>query len=42
LEPESEDGLCAWNFFDTGLKQGDDYPVLRLPVAAALATRRVD
>ena len=39
LEPEAEDGLCAWNFFDEGLKQGGDYPVLRLPVAAALTTR---
>ena len=39
LEPQSEDGLCAWNFFDESLKQGADYPVLRLPVAAALATR---
>jgi dipeptidyl-peptidase 4 len=40
LEPQSEDGLCAWNFFDEGLKQGADYPVLRLPVAATLATRK--
>jgi dipeptidyl-peptidase 4 len=39
LEPQSEDGLCAWNFFDEGLKQGADYPVLRIPVAAALETR---
>jgi hypothetical protein len=41
LEPESEDGLCAWNFFDEGLKQGGDYPVLRLPAAVALTTRMV-
>jgi len=40
LEPEAEDGFCAWNFFDEGLKQGSDYPVVRLPVAVALATRR--
>jgi dipeptidyl-peptidase-4 len=39
LEPQSEDGLCAWNFFDEGLKQGADYPVLRLAVAVPLATR---
>jgi dipeptidyl-peptidase-4 len=39
LEPQSEDGLCAWNFFDEGLKQGADYPVLRLPLPADLATR---
>jgi dipeptidyl-peptidase 4 len=30
LEPESEDGLCAWNFFDTGVREGSDYPVLRV------------
>jgi dipeptidyl-peptidase 4 len=31
LEPQAEDGLCAWNFFDAGLKEGQDFPVLRLP-----------
>jgi dipeptidyl-peptidase-4 len=30
LEPESEDGLCTWNFFDAGLVESSDYPVLRL------------
>jgi dipeptidyl aminopeptidase/acylaminoacyl peptidase len=30
LEPESEDGLCTWNFFDEVLAEGHDYPVLRL------------
>ncbi len=30
LEPESEDGLCTWNCFDAGLREGSDYPVLRL------------
>jgi hypothetical protein len=30
LEPESEDGLCVWNFFDTELKEASDYPVWRL------------
>ena len=38
LEPLSEDGLCAWNFFDEGLKQGADYPVLRLPLQVPLPT----
>jgi hypothetical protein len=42
LEPQSEDGLCAWNFFDEALKLGADYPVVRLPAAAALATRPVN
>jgi hypothetical protein len=30
LEPRSEDGLATWNFFDAGLKEGSDYPVVRL------------
>ncbi len=30
LEPRSEDGLAAWNFFDTALKPGADFPVARL------------
>ena len=30
LEPRSEDGLAAWNFFDADLKAGSDFPVLRL------------
>jgi hypothetical protein len=33
LEPESEDGLCTWNFFDAAQPEGSDYPVLRLPAA---------
>ena len=30
LEPRSEDGLAAWNFFDAELKPGGDFPVTRL------------
>ena len=30
LEPGSEDGLATWNFFDEGLKDGTDFPVVRL------------
>ena len=30
LEPQSEDGLATWNFFDEALQEGKDYPVLRL------------
>ena len=29
LEPLSEDGLGTWNFFDAGLKAGEDFPVVR-------------
>lgn len=30
LEPESEDGLTTWNFFDADLKKGGRYPVTRI------------
>jgi dipeptidyl aminopeptidase/acylaminoacyl peptidase len=36
LEPQSEDGLATWNFFDAGLADGKDFPVLRLPKAVPL------
>ncbi len=41
LEPQSDDGLTTWNFFDAALKEKDDFPVLRLPAAAPLLTTRV-
>jgi hypothetical protein len=30
LEPQSDDGLVTWNFFDGALTSGAAYPVLRL------------
>lgn len=30
LEPQSDDGLVTWNFFDRALKPGAVYPVMRL------------
>ena len=36
LEPESEDGLAAWNFFDDHISQGSVFPVLRVRSAADL------
>ncbi|MDQ3244061.1 MAG: M14 family metallopeptidase [Gemmatimonadota bacterium] len=30
LEPESDDGLATWNYFDTSLRVGGSYPVLKL------------
>ena len=36
LEPQSEDGLVTWNFFDSVLKEGQDFPVLRLPTKVPL------
>jgi dipeptidyl aminopeptidase/acylaminoacyl peptidase len=41
LEPQSEDGLATWNFFDDGVKEGKDFPVLRLPAAAPMTFGRV-
>jgi hypothetical protein len=41
LEPQSEDGLCTWNYFDAALRAGEDYPVLRLPAKAAVSTGKV-
>jgi hypothetical protein len=31
LEPQSSDGLATWNFFDEVIKEGKDFPVLRVP-----------
>lgn len=39
LEPQSEDGLTTWNFFDEGLAEGSDFPVLRLTGKTGLRTR---
>jgi dipeptidyl aminopeptidase/acylaminoacyl peptidase len=41
LEPQADDGLCTWNFFDDSLKEGQDYPVLRLPVPVPITSGRV-
>ncbi|HEX4614039.1 MAG TPA: S9 family peptidase, partial [Urbifossiella sp.] len=38
LEPGAEDGLTTWNFFDTGLTPGADFPVLRLATIPAVLT----
>jgi hypothetical protein len=37
LEPESDDGLTTWNFFDATLRAGEAHPVMR--VAQPLAGR---
>jgi dipeptidyl-peptidase-4 len=42
LEPQSEDGLATWNYFDAGLKQGSDFPVVRIPSTVQMITRDVD
>ncbi len=41
LEPQAEDGLCTWSFFENGIREGADYPVLRLPDETPLLTTPV-
>jgi dipeptidyl aminopeptidase/acylaminoacyl peptidase len=41
LEPQSEDGLVTWNFFDHALAEGKDFPVVRLPKHVPLTVCRV-
>jgi hypothetical protein len=39
LEPESDDGLTAWNFFDARLSNGKPYPVVRLTEDISVSSR---
>ena len=41
LEPQCEDGLTTWNFFDAGMTVGGDFPVVRIVQAVELPTRSV-
>jgi dipeptidyl aminopeptidase/acylaminoacyl peptidase len=41
LEPMSEDGLVTWNFFDDAIREGQDFPVLRLAAAVPVRAGRV-
>lgn len=41
LEPESSDGLVAWNFFDKTIQEGADYPVFTLTKPVTLPTTAV-
>jgi dipeptidyl aminopeptidase/acylaminoacyl peptidase len=41
LEPQSDDGLVTWNFFDAALHEGGDFPVMRLLAPVALTSGRV-
>ena len=38
VEPESDDGLVTWNFFDDQFQRGELYPIMRLPNATDLET----
>lgn len=39
LEPESDDGLVNWNFFDAWLEPGTPVPVIKIMSAGGLRTR---
>jgi hypothetical protein len=39
LEPESDDGLVTWNFWDASLEVGKRFPVFKLLTAEKLITR---
>jgi dipeptidyl-peptidase-4 len=41
LEPQAEDGLCAWSFFAELVQEGKDFPVLRLPKKTPLTSGAV-
>jgi len=41
LDPESDDGLTTWNFFDEALTVGNPHPVARLMTSRRLPTRRI-
>jgi dipeptidyl-peptidase 4 len=41
LEPQSEDGLVTWNFFDASLGEGQEFAVARLPAAVPILSGAV-
>jgi hypothetical protein len=36
LEPQAEDGLVTWNFFDAFMEEGKDFPVVRVSAKVEL------
>ncbi len=40
IEPESDDGLVTWNYFDDSAKIGQEFPVLRVLRKVAMPTRK--
>ncbi|QEL20029.1 DPP IV N-terminal domain-containing protein [Limnoglobus roseus] len=38
LEPQAEDGLTTWNFFDAGIAKDKEFPVVRVPKLGGVAT----
>lgn len=42
LEPESDDGLVDWNFFDAYLETGKTFPVYKLMQNVNAASRLIE
>lgn len=40
LEPQAADGLATWNYFDEGIAEGADFPVLRVTTPVSLLTTK--
>jgi hypothetical protein len=40
LEPEADDGLARWEFFDPSVRVGEPFPVYRLPRPTKLPERK--
>ncbi|HEV3238728.1 MAG TPA: M14 family metallopeptidase, partial [Gemmataceae bacterium] len=41
LEPQADDGLTTWNFFDAGLEEKKDFPVVRLLASTPITSGAV-
>jgi hypothetical protein len=41
LEPESDDGLARWEFFDSSTRVGAPFPVYRIPAPTKLKMKRL-
>ncbi len=41
LEPESDENLATWNFFDPYLREGEDFPVIRMLSLPAIESNPV-
>ena len=42
MEPESDDGLSYWGFFEAHMAEGKTHPVYKLMSATKVASRVVD
>ena len=42
LEPECEDGLTTWNYFDPWMSPGTEFPACRLMSSTSVETRALE